>query len=199
MQYKDVYHIPQIEVERNGTKRYYTLIYSPPDSAEGYFRYWPQKQNQELAKTDWISAFCSCNIAKKLYLIGSIFRHRDEIDMIGADMCHVIQANQGWIQSLVEKYFDDYEDGLCLRSGELFFDLLYGPYSSYGSIKEVSLQEDYPEGAESVFKKVFADGTVIRILDRKYTWEDFDEETFVASDRYNELIRDLDDFEELLK
>jgi len=187
-----------IKVSQNGHARKFKLIHSPPDSSEGYFFYWPQRgEEEELRKEDWLSAFDTDNLSIKLYLIGSLYKHRGEIDMIGLEVQSIIESNEILLQSLLIKYFDEYEEGLRIKEGGLFLDLVNGLYSENGTINEVPIAsvEHYVKD----YNKAFADGTEIRILNKEFTWTDLEKETFIASDHFDEFVKDLTSFEQLLK
>ena len=195
---------PEIEVTKNGLIKRYKLIYGAPDSQEGYFYFWPKNEDDDgFTKLDWLRAYTTDNLSIKLYLIGSIYRHREEIDMIGSEMQYIIQNNENLFLYLLNKYFDDYEDGLLIKQDTVFFDLLYGPYAPYrgdDNIKEVKIHSNSEEEEEynENYIKLFSDGTLIKILDHEYTWDLLDNDTFIEADFFDELVQDLNAFEQLL-
>lgn len=193
---------PEIEVSRDGESKRYRLIYGPPDSQEGYFYFWPESQSgHELKLADWLEAYTTDNLSIKLYLIGSIFRHRGEEDLIGSEMQLIVNKNEDLFLRILNKYFDDYDDGLLIKQDSVFIDLLYGPYSRDEYIKKVKIpsSSDKEEEYNDNFLRLFEDDTLMRILDEKHTWDFLEHDTFIASESFDELVQDLLIFEQLLR
>jgi hypothetical protein len=191
----------EIELIRAGNSEKYLSLGYLVDSQEGYFYYWPKQDNAD--KTAWLKVFEESDIIVQLYLIGSLAR-TDSRDHLSAEMIEIIQQKERLLLVLAEKYFHEFQDGLLIKQDDVILDLEYGRYNTHsngGGVETVEgdFDSEDEEEYDHLYKRHYADGLTIHILNRAISWDEMTDNAFIEGSSYYTLMHDIAKFVNLLR
>jgi nitrogen regulatory protein PII-like uncharacterized protein len=188
-----------IEIEKihNGVSSTYVSLghYDFPQDGFWYFYEYLYKYTG-VTKNNWYNFLKNDKIdnAVKLFSVAQMAYAicEDKSGFEDDSIEEIMKVNSEFILNLSDKYFTSNKGHL---NKDIFIDLLFGDFIDDLSIVEMEQEIDEQEQ----FEKYYSDGTVFKIRNKILAFYEMNDNIFILESKYNELLKDLENYSCLFK